>query len=429
VSALKFTGWRNQHRSAASEHRNIGLVEVGPIATGHRRAADSATTASPALAASARRPTPLAAISRQAWRDLAARAIEPNGYHLADWQMAVDAFAAGRTGADALASWDASARSPAAASLNGLLPVISCWRAFHLPLPALVSADPYGTLGSPLLDRDTATVAAARLLNAARDAGARALILRNVALEGKAFAAFTEAMARDALSPRILHAHARASLDARQDADKLLRDTLGPKKLKDLRRQRRRLAEQGAVSFAVARRPDDVRRMLEIFLTLEASGWKGRRGTALLNSPGDARFIRVAAPKLAETGECEIISLSAGATPIAAAIVLRHQDRAFYFKLGIDESFAKFSPGVQLTLDLTRHLCADPQIASADSTADAGHTMIEPIWPGRFRIGDVLLPLYRRDPAVALTHAALVTHAGLHRSARRLLRIMRGKPG
>ena len=59
-------------------------------------------------------------------------------------------------------------------------------------------------------------------------------------------------------------------------------------------------------------------------------------------------------------GQCEIVTLRAGDTPVAAAIVLRHQDRAFYFKLGVDERFAKLSPGVQLTLDLTRHLCADP---------------------------------------------------------------------
>ena len=80
--------------------------------------------------------------------------------------------------------------------------------------------------------------------------------------------------------------------------------------------------------------------------------------------------------------------------------MLRHQDRAFFFKLGIDERFAKYSPGVQLTLDLTRHLCADPAIASADSTASADHPMINPIWRGRFAIGDVLIPLRRNDPVV-----------------------------
>src|SRR5205823_14206148 len=106
-----------------------------------------------------------------------------------------------------------------------------------------------------------------------------------------------------------------------------------------------------------------------IFLDLEASGWKAKRGTALKQDEGDAAFIRRATSALAETGQCEIVSLRAGDTPVAAAIVLRHQDRAFYFKLGVDERFAKLSPGVQLTLDLTRHLCADPAINSVDPTA------------------------------------------------------------
>ena len=117
--------------------------------------------------------------------------------------------------------------------------------------------------------------------------------------------------------------------------------------------------------------------------------------------------------------------MHAGATAVAAAIVLRHQDRAFYFKLGVDERFAKYSPGVQLTLDLTRHLCADPAIASADSTASPDHPMINPIWRGRFAVGDVLIPLRKQDPVVALIHAALVSRQfalNLARGAARLIR-------
>ncbi len=107
-------------------------------------------------------------------------------------------------------------------------------------------------------------------------------------------------------------------------------------------------------------------------------------------------------------------------------LVLRHQDRAFFFKLGIDERFAKASPGVQLTLDLTRHLCADPAIASADSTAGADHPMINPIWRGRFAIGDVLIPLRKNDPVVPLIHAAMLLRHGLRELARHAVRLMRG---
>jgi CelD/BcsL family acetyltransferase involved in cellulose biosynthesis len=369
---------------------------------------------------------PLQAVDASGWQALAARAIEPNGYYLPGWELAVNASARGRKNASALAAWsDASSTPDGAAPLIGLMPAISLWRAYGIPLPAQVSAHPYGTLCTPLLDRDQADEAATNLMQAARNAGAHALVLRDVALDGAAMKALTETLRQQSLQPRVLQSHFRACLDATRDAEQVLRDGFGSKKLKELRRQRHRLAEHGAVAFEVARGPQDVASALETFLTLEASGWKGKRGTALKQDDGDAGFIRRAASALAETGQCEIVTLRAGDTPVAAAIVLRHQDRAFYFKLGVDERFAKFSPGVQLTLDLTRHLCADPAIASADSTASPDHPMINPIWRGRLAIGDVLIPLRRGDPVVSLVHAALASRQSVLGLARRGVRALR----
>jgi hypothetical protein len=292
--------------------------------------------------------------------------------------------------------------------LVGLLPVVSMQQAYKIPLPALVSAHPYGTLCSPPLDHGMAVDAAATLMQAARQSGARALVLRDVALDGAAMKAFSTVLRGEGLRRRVLQWHLRASLDATRDADELLRDALGGGKLKELRRQRRRLAEHGAITFEVARSPQEIAAALETFLELEASGWKGARGTALAQVDGDAAFIRRATSTLAATGNCEIVTLRAGATAVASGVVLRHRSRAFFFKLGVDERFAKFSPGVQLTLDLTRHLCADPNITSADSTASADHPMINPIWRGRFAIGDVLIPLATHDPVVPVIHAALL---------------------
>jgi CelD/BcsL family acetyltransferase involved in cellulose biosynthesis len=368
---------------------------------------DAAGARAPAAKAAAAL-APLADIFPAQWRALAERAIEPNGYYLPDWELAVSASARGRVDASALNAWSEASK------LIGLMPVISMNRAYKIPLPALVSADPYGTLCTPLLDRDMADDAAVRLLLHAKRAGHHALILRDVALDGAAMKAFAEALRREGLRPRVLEFHLRACLDAMRDADELLREAIGAKKLKELRRQRNRLAEHGAVHFDVARTQAEVATALETFLALEASGWKARRGTALGQDLGDAAFIRRATAGLAGTGQCEIVSLRTGDTPVAAGIVLRHRDRAFYFKLGVDERFARFSPGVQLTLDLTAHLCADPAIALADSTASPDHPMINPIWRGRLAIGDVLIPLRRHDPVVALIHAAL----GLRRSIR-----------
>lgn len=357
----------------------------------------------------------------ESWRALAGEAIEPNAYYLPEWELAVNATAPRRTDASVLSAWcDASAAS-ASPRLIGLLPVISAWRAWRIPLPALASADPYGTLSTPLLDHAVSGDAIMQLLRQARETGARAIVLRDMSLDGLAMQAIGEHLREAGLTFRVLQRINRACLDATHDADDLLRSALDHKKLKELRRQRNRLADHGEVSFHVARSPDDVASALEIFLTLEASGWKGRRGTALRQNAGDTAFIRRATRSLAERGACEIVVLRVGDTPVAAGIVPRHVDRAYFFKIGIDERFAKFSPGVQLTLELTRHLCADPAIASADSTASAGHPMIDPMWRGRLGIGDVLIPLRPHDPVVSMLHAAL----SLRRLARDALRFAR----
>ena len=124
------------------------------------------------------------------------RAAEPNGYYLPEWELAVNASARGRVDTDALGAWrDAS-------TLIGLVPVISMWRAYKIPLPALVSADPYGTLCTPLLDRDMAEEAVTGILQQARQAGAHALIFRATSLDGAAMKAFADVLHRGGMQPR-----------------------------------------------------------------------------------------------------------------------------------------------------------------------------------------------------------------------------------
>jgi len=384
--------------------------------------------------------TTLTSVPVAAWRRLTERAIEPNGYYLPAWELAVNASAHGRTRVSALSAWSEPSPNELAptqpepdpalpdggARLIGLLPVVSLWRACKIPLPALASASPYGTLCTPLLDRTAAEDAAEALMDEARRTGAHALVLRDVSLNGAAMKVLTQALRQQALQPIVLHSHLRACLDARRAADDVLRDALSAKKLKELRRQRNRLAEHGAVRFSIARSTGEVAHAVEVFLALEAGGWKGERGTALRQNSGDLDFIRSATQGLAETGQCEIVTMHAGETPVAAAVVLRHLDRAFYFKLGIDEAFSKFSPGVQLTLDLTRHLCDEAVIATADSTASADHPMINPIWRGRLRMGDVVIPLRRNDPVVYAIVAALKARHRLRETARRAVHRLRG---
>jgi hypothetical protein len=355
------------------------------------------------VAAERSRLTELALVPVPAWEALASRMIEPNACYLPRWALPVAHHARGRSDALALSAFDHAAPD----RLTGLMPVRWASRALSLPVPLLVSWNAYAPFSVPLLDRDHAIEAAGALLDAAKTAGARGLLLQNIATGGPAYTAMLAALERRGLVPQIMRSFRRAGLDASQDADAVLRDALSAKKLKELRRQRHRLEDTGIVAFEVASSPERIGPALEAFLALEAKSWKGKRGTALVQHPGDAAFIREAAPALAARGQFEIASLTRNGETLASGLILRDAGRAFFFKIAMDETAARTSPGVQLTLDLTRHLCADPAIAFADSTADGEHPMIDHIWRARIEIADVFVPLSPRDP-YALAIQALV---------------------
>jgi hypothetical protein len=66
-------------------------------------------------------------------------------------------------------------------------------------------------------------------------------------------------------------------------------------------------------------------------------------------------------------------------------------------------------------------------IATADSTASANHPMINPIWRGRLKIGDVMIALRRNDPVVSVIHVALAARHRLREVARRAVDLIRSR--
>jgi hypothetical protein len=133
------------------------LAYIADTAVGRRASKKDATdnhAPSEAAASHGSAPIPIAEIPVDQWQALAGCAAEPNGYYLPEWELAANASAQGCTGASALGAWRED-------RLIGLMPVVSLWRAWKIPLPALVSAHPYGTLCAPPLDRSMAVDAAA----------------------------------------------------------------------------------------------------------------------------------------------------------------------------------------------------------------------------------------------------------------------------
>lgn len=364
------------------------------------------------------------AVPVAAWADLSARSVEANAFYHPAWARAVARHVKGQVGMRALLAWD----GPRKRRLIGLMLVAPAWNCLRLPIPVFVGWYAYAPLTTPLLDRDRSDAAARALLTGARESGAQAVLLPAMAQDGAVAAALRRAAEPFAVSPRVFNAHERARLDATQDIDDAIA-ALGAKKLKELRRQRNRLADGGEVEFRIAAPGAEAEAALERFLALEAAGWKGAAGTALAVKEGDVAFMKEALPAMVRDGAAQIVTLTSGDKVVAAGVLLRHARRAYFFKIAYDENFAKTSPGVQLTLDITRSLCADAAIDSVDSTAIANHPMIDHIWRDRQPIADLLLPTQAGAAGFKLLAALIDARRVLRDAARDLYHRLRKLKG
>jgi hypothetical protein len=107
---------------------------------------------------------------------------------------------------------------------------------------------------------------------------------------------------------------------------------------------------------------------------------------------------------------------------IAAAIVLRSGRCAWFWKIAYDEAFARYSPGVMLTVELTHELLDDPGVTRADSCATANHAMIDHLWRERIPLCDRLIAV-RPQPPFALVR----TLEGLRATAIAQAKSIRGR--
>jgi hypothetical protein len=168
-----------------------------------------------------------------------------------------------------------------------------------------------------------------------------------------------------------------------EDPEDYLRKAMTAHHLRGYRRMLRRLGEHGEVTFHEFRDPSEVRRRTEEFLALEARGWKGRERTAMSIDRYRAAFAREALYMLAERDMCRLHTLDVNGSAIASLIVLREGNTAYTWKTAYDETYAKWSPGTLLMLDVTSKLLDDANIERVDSLAVPDHPVMSRIWKER----------------------------------------------
>jgi CelD/BcsL family acetyltransferase involved in cellulose biosynthesis len=218
--------------------------------------------------------------------------------------------------------------------------------------------------------------------------------------------------------------HRRAMLAPGQGREDYVVHAVNAKMRKELARKQRRLSDLGEVAHDAATDPLAVRAALQDFLALEEKGWKGRAGTATAQDTALRHFMESVVVGLARRGQARADSLSVSGQPVAITVLLRSGACAWLWKIAYDEAFARLSPGMQLTRDITAALLRDETLAATDSCATADHPMIDHLWRERLALSDLLISLRPNDHSAFKVACSL---EALRRNARNAARFIRDK--
>lgn len=254
-------------------------------------------------------------------------------------------------------------------------------------------ATPVSFYGLPHLGRHMAIPAVSALLNHLRTP----LLLHSVPRDSDLW----DVLARGSGHFAVIDNWERAALRPHGSFATWFDNNFDRKRRKEYRRLESRLGEAGrreTLSLPAGATPGE---WIDEFLSLEARGWKGRRGTAIQSDGKATEALREGLAGLAVAGKLRFWKLALDGRAIAAMYAIVEGNQAWLGKIAYDEEWARFSPGVQLMLHATEQLFAG-DIALADSCAIPGHPMIDNIWRGRLAVADVMIAS-SRVPRFAFT--------------------------
>jgi Acetyltransferase (GNAT) domain len=314
--------------------------------------------------------------------------------------------------------------------LLGVFPGRIARRRWGAQIPVLIGwTHPYAPLGTPLVDRDYARPVIAAFMDfLAKGAGPKLALFPMLPSRGPVATILRAELGMRRGRMARLGSHQRAMLAPPGERTAYLLRALSAKKRKELGRQRRRLIDHGHLHFRIADAPSEVSAALAEFMQLEARGWKGQAGTAAVESSGPRHFMQQAVLALAERRQVRITRLLLDDRAIASALTLHSGADAWFWKIAYDEEFARYSPGVQLTEDLTRLLLNDPSMRRVDSCAIQDHPMIDHFWRERLELADHLLaPSTDSRAAFTLGVGVERSRGAMIRRARALRRTFLGR--
>jgi CelD/BcsL family acetyltransferase involved in cellulose biosynthesis len=137
-----------------------------------------------------------------------------------------------------------------------------------------------------------------------------------------------------------------------------------------LERFHRKAIRDHDASFFVVEAPTDVEAELRRGLELEARGWKGRAGTAILSSQETARFYHSLAMRFHAAGKLRLSGMLVDGRLAAFDFSILHAGRLYLLKTAYDEVYRRLAPGLVLRLSIIER-CFELGIEANELLGDA----------------------------------------------------------
>jgi CelD/BcsL family acetyltransferase involved in cellulose biosynthesis len=127
---------------------------------------------------------------------------------------------------------------------------------------------------------------------------------------------------------------------------------LSSRRRQDYRRARRRLSDHGDVTVEFTYpTPQNLEPLLEETFRVEQANWKGENKSAINCRPELKRFFTQYCHKLCSKQQLLISALRLNNKMVAVQMIVEHAERWWILKIGYDDHWSKYSPGMQLMFD------------------------------------------------------------------------------
>ncbi|MEQ9519278.1 MAG: GNAT family N-acetyltransferase [Parvibaculum sp.] len=316
------------------------------------------------------------------WEALIENALEENAYYARQYVDALLTHVETRK-VKALSVW-------AGERLIALLPFVTDrWRWFGVSKAHVAWKTPFSTLTAPLVDRNHKDLAVAGLLKGMSDQGG-AWLFPELTLEGEAHQALAREWDKSGITRQVFAHFDRAIMVHGSDFELHRRTIFSKKRRKEMERVRKRLSDLGEITETHATSGPELDEAVEEFLRIEASGWKGDRGTALASDEKTKAFARAAFGDRDGKALARADLLLLNGTAIAAYLTVQSGTTGFTIKCAFDEAYRSQGIGLILFENMIRNFLSGDWANKLDSAANEGH-MIGALYNSTIAMGDLLV--------------------------------------